>query len=188
MQSKVIGTWKDAQAIVPAVLPRLNSDPALLLAAAANPILALQSLGYDIAPSFLEEFADRLRFGARGAVRIRQLREEIYAVAGGAFDLTSPRDVEHVLFDRLKLSRPPYSLASDALRPPDFSIVHDAKDPLEPLRGQHPLVDALLEFRRLNAHAPGFAPPDLFEEIRAGKHQTPIVRLHARLKTTERNG
>jgi hypothetical protein len=71
MQQQVIDSWKEAQTVAPTVLERLNADPSLLLAAASNPILALQELGYDISPSFREEFVDRVRFGARGATRLR---------------------------------------------------------------------------------------------------------------------
>ncbi len=177
----VIGSWKEAQAVAPAIVARLNDNPRLLLAAAANPVLALRNLEYEIAPSFLEEFVDRLRFGPRGAVRMRQLRQEIFSQAGRVFDLNSPSEIEHVLFERMKIPKP-WDVALEACHPLEFRFTHDVKDPLEPLRGHHPLIELLLEFRRLNARAPGFAPPDLFEEIRAGKHRIPVVRMHARFR------
>ncbi len=173
MKNSLISSWKDAQAIAPTAVKRLNADPVLMLAAAANPILALRRLGYDIAPLFLEEFQDRLRFGPRGAVRLRQLRTEIFAQLGYEFELQSPAEVERVLRDRLGMDDVPSGA-------PTFSLKHDVDDPLECAHGRHPVIAAILEFRRLNARAPELAPPDLFEELLAGKHQLPELRLHAR--------
>ena len=50
MSRPSIDSWKEAQTVAPAVLERLNADPPLLMAAATNPLLALEELGYDIAP------------------------------------------------------------------------------------------------------------------------------------------
>jgi hypothetical protein len=179
-----ISSWKEAQTVAPVVLERLNADPPLLMAAASNPLLALQELGYDITPSFREEFIDLVCFGTRGAIRLRQLKKEIFSQAGKVFDLDSPDETEQILFERLNLPRPLYTAEVEALRTPDFSYtLQHKKDPLEALRGQHPLVDSLLEFRRLNARASKLATRELFDEIRAGKHQIPVVSLRARFKS-----
>lgn len=185
MSQQLIGSWKEAQTVAPTVLERLNADPPLLMAAASNPVLALEELGYHIAPSFREEFVDRVRFGTSGATRFRQLRKKIFSEAGGSFDLDSPAEIDRVLFDYLKLSRPAY-VGMETFHAPDFSFTHHPeKEPLEAFRGQHPLVDSLLEYRRQNARAPNLATRELFDEIRAGKHRIPVVRLHARFKTAE---
>jgi DNA polymerase family A len=179
-----ISSWKEAQTIAPTVLERLNADPSLLMAAASNPLLALQELGYEMSPSFREEFVDLIRFGTRGAIRLRQLRKEIFSQAGKVFDLDSPSELERLLFEHLNLPRPPSTAEIKALSAPDFSYTQQhKKDPLATLREQHPLVDLLLEYRRLNARAPGLAPREFYDEIRAGKHQIPVVSLRVRFKT-----
>lgn len=188
MPTHVIGSWNAAQALLPAILEKLNSNPPLLLAALASPLLALEELGYEIAPSFREELTSRLRFSPQDAARIRQLRDEIFTHAGRSFDLESPAETESVLFDHLKLRRPPYSAGKQALQAPAFRFSHEQeKDPLESLRGQHAAVDALLEFRKLDARAPKLAPRELYDEIKGGKHALPLTRLHARLKTRKTN-
>ncbi len=182
MPKRAISSWKAAQALVPAILERLNADQPLLLAALANPLFALEELGYEIAPSFEQELVDRIRFRAKDAVRIRQLREEIFAQAGGAFDLESERETVRILFERLTLPRAAYD-GMQALRAPDFSFRRErTRDPLEALRGEHPLVDSLLEFRRLNARAPKLAPRELYNEIKAGKHRLSLTKLHVRFQ------
>lgn len=177
MQVDVVDTfssWNDARAVAPTVAERLNRDPALLLAAAANPILALRRLGYEIAPGFVEEFSDRLRFGIRGAARIRQLRKEIFTQVGHEFDLQSPVALERVLRDRLGLPAVPPGAPTLPTRRP-FT------DPLESVRAQHPVMAAILEYRQLDARAPALAPPDLFADVLEGKHRLPALRLRARL-------
>ena len=186
MSKEVLGTWKTTQALVPAILEKLNSDPPLLLAALANPLLALEELGYEIAPSFREELTDRLRFNPRDSVRVRKLRDEIFTHVGRSFDLESPAETQRVLFDHLKLRRPPYSAGKQTLQAPSFRFTHEQeKDPLESLRGQHAAVDALLEFRKLDGSAPKLAPRELYDEIKAGKHALPITHIRARLKTRD---
>src|SRR4051812_11611067 len=108
MPKQVISSWKAAQALIPEILERLNADQPLLLAALANPLFALEELGYEIEPSFEEELIDRLRFGTKDAARIRHLRKEIFAHAGDAFDLESEDETERILFEQLKLPRPAY--------------------------------------------------------------------------------
>jgi len=183
MPKQVIGTWKNAQALVPDILEKLNSDSPLLFAALANPLFALEELGYEIAPSFCQELTDRLRFSPRDSVRVRQLRDQIFEHAGRRFDLESPTEIENVLFEHLKLRRPPHSGGKRTLQAPLFRFRHEhEKDPLESLRGLHVAVDALLEFRKLDARAPKLAPRSLYNEIRSGKHALPMTHIHARLK------
>ena len=185
MPKQVIQTCKAAQALVPAILEQLNSNPPLMLAALANPVLALEELGYEIAPAFREELIDRLRFGPRDSVRIRKLREAVFAHTK-RFDLDSPAETERVLFGHLKLRRPPYSAAKEALQAPAYrSAWEPGRDPLESLRGQHEAVDALLELRKLDASAPRLAPREVYEAVRAGKHPLPITRVHARVKARD---
>jgi hypothetical protein len=185
MPKQVIGTWKAAQALVPAILEKLNSDPALMLAALTNPLLALEDLGYEIAPSFREELTDRVRFKPRDSVRVRKLREAVFAHTG-RFDVESPVETERVLFGQLKLRRPPYTAGQLALQAPAYrSRLEPQRDPLESLRGQHAAVDALLELRRLDASAPRLAPRDLYDRVKAGRHSLPVTRIRARLKARD---
>jgi hypothetical protein len=42
-------------------------------------------------------------------------------------------------------------------------------DPLTRFRGKHPIIEPLLEYRQLEASAARLAPPELYQDIRAGR-------------------
>jgi hypothetical protein len=189
-----IASWKDAQAIAPAVVERLNQDPALMLAAAANPILALRCLGYEIAPKFVDEFSDRVRLGHRGAARLRQLRREAASHLGPEVDLRVTGDVERALANRLgmkDLSR----VHRDAERTSRSSGTEHSgeartSDPLAHLADRHPVMPLILEFRQIDAQAPQLATPEIFESLRSGQRAVRGLRLRARFqsKVSSREG
>lgn len=106
MERVVIDSWEQLQERVQDLLERINADSMLALAAAANPILALEELGFDINPAARDEIETRFRFHPRTAVRIRQLQDEIFRHAERHFDLRSPEELSAILFDRLALTLP----------------------------------------------------------------------------------
>jgi DNA polymerase-1 len=85
--------------------------------------------------------ADLLRRRSKElGARIAELETEIYDLAGGAFNLNSPPQLRAVLYDRLALKtsrRTKTGFSTDAAS-------------LETLKGAHPIVDALLEYRELS--------------------------------------
>lgn len=82
---------------------------------------------------------ERLKaFGAMLGERIAELTETIYEMAGGEFNINSPKQLGEVLFERLglhsgKKTKKGYSTGADVL---------------ESLRDKHPIIDAVLEYRR----------------------------------------
>jgi len=105
---------------VPAILKRLSSDQALLLGAAANPILALEELGYNIPDTLRRELDQRIRFSSDDRARLLALSEQLNRIAGEKFDPDDAEVLEHLLFTRLEL--PP--LPPEPVRveiPPDES-------------------------------------------------------------------
>ena len=184
-----IDSWDQLQAEVPSILDRINASPDLAIAAAANPLYALEELGYEIAPAARPEIEERVRFGPRTVVRLRQLRERIFREAGRTFDPHSLTDVRRV-FDELNLrvsdETGGYAAMAEAdallhARPPQVGWQPQTADPLETLRGAHPIIEPLLEYRRLEASEPHLAPRDLYREVRSGRRRTPILALRARL-------
>ncbi len=208
MRRVSIESWEQLQEQVESILERLNADPALALAAAANPLYALEELGFQISPHVRPEIEDRLRFRPRAIARLRELRGDIYRHAGRPFDLDSGEELERVLFDRLGLvppvaaapapqarrAEPKYrELAEEtAYRPPprldlrplvrEPGRKEESRDPLESLRGAHPIVEPLLEYRRLEASEPRLAPRALYDDVRRGKRRLGVVRVRGRLK------
>jgi hypothetical protein len=189
-----IDSWEEAQEQVASLLEQLNANPALALAAAANPLFALEELGYEINPQVRLEFEERLRFRPRTVVRLRELRETIFKQAGHAFDLNSSAELRKVLYDELEIAvphqRPDRPEQLHATLPdtgplqPQLSRTQKAEDPLEVLRGAHPIMKPLLRYRRLEASRPRLAPRNLYEEVRQGKRRLPIRDIRGRLKST----
>jgi DNA polymerase I-like protein with 3'-5' exonuclease and polymerase domains len=185
--SPTITSWKQLQGSVRQMLDAINADQQLAKAAAVNPLFAIEELGYEIASQARQEIEDRIRFDTRQATRLRQLRRTIYEGAGHAFDLGSPEALGRVLFDELQVEHPWTDERErlDHLVPPRPQVGwwHSVDDPLEGLRGQHKLVDSLLEYRRLEASAPRLASRQLYDEVRAGTRATPLVAIHGVLRS-----
>lgn len=84
---------------------------------------------------------DRLReFSAEIAVRINELVGEIYALAGGEFNINSPKQLAEILFSKLQLkplkkTKSGYSTNAEVL---------------EKLQYKHPIIPKILEYRTLS--------------------------------------
>lgn len=177
-----LNSWKQAQQEIGDILASLNADQSLILAAASNPLLALQELGYEIAENVRQECEDRIRLGPSGAQQLQSLREEIFKITGEPFDLNSPEALSATLSRLLNYKRSHSLGAADVGPPiPTFNTTI-APDPLERMRGLHPIIEPLLEYRRLDASIPRFATREVYDEIRQGKRDLPITKITARLK------
>lgn len=78
-------------------------------------------------------------YGDKLAVRIEALEGEIYELTGEEFNINSPKQLGEILFEKLKLphakkTKTGYSTAADVL---------------EKLKGEHPVIDRILEYRQL---------------------------------------
>jgi hypothetical protein len=185
-----VRSWEDLRANVAVLLEAINGEPALARGAAANPVLALEELGYRIAPDARVAIEDRFRFSYRTAARLRALRRELVTIVKHEFDPDSADELATVLFEDLKLPAPVESRAvqreksrpSTERLPVQVRWSVEAADPLTVLRGKHPIIEPLLEYRQLEASAPRLAPPDFYREIREGRVKSPVTRLRGRLK------
>ena len=114
------------------------------------------------------------------------LREQIFKIAGQRFDLDSPEALASVLSTVLKShksARPPTH--AEAALPP-FTLQKTKErlaDPLEKLKGAHPIIEPLLEYRRRQVSTPRFATKELYDEVRQKRRSLPITKLVARLKS-----
>jgi len=98
------------------------------------PVLtAIELAGIDLDVPFLREMATRLHHQSDDLTR------QIYELVGHTFNLNSPKQLQTVLFTELALP---------AGRKTSTGYSTDA-DVLETLRGSHPAVDMLLEYRQL---------------------------------------
>ena len=78
-------------------------------------------------------------FGRSISGEISQLEEQIYSIAGRTFNISSPKQLGQVLFEDLGLK---------AGKKTKTGYSTDA-DTLEKLRGQHEIIDLILEYRKV---------------------------------------
>jgi len=188
---KTIRSLEDAQQRISLILSQINADSALARAAAANPIYALEDLGYEISPEARIDIEDRVRFGKEKGRQLHQLRLRIFTLAGHAFDLQSEEDLRRVLFQELEIfSKRQYATESSAdlaasklILPPQVRWGQKVEDPLEMVRDAHPIMAPLLAYRSLEASEPRLASRTVYDEIHQGKRRIPITSLHAVVKT-----
>lgn len=182
-----LNSWEEIQERIASIVDELNRNPPLAIAAAANPFEALEELGYRVDAEARPEIEDRLRFATKEAARRKRLRAQIFELVGHAFDLDSAEELRAVLYEELSITPFPDERGCyPALPPTDLprrpvSGVPEA-DPLQMLEGRHPIMGPLLEYRRLDAAHPRFAPLAAFELIRAGDASGGVRNLRIRLK------
>jgi hypothetical protein len=178
-----IESWSDLQAKAAQILDRLNADDRLALAAAANPLLALEQLGYVIAPEARTPIADRLRLGPDAAGTLTGLRAEMARLADRAVDPDDLEDLHRVLAELGIAGMEPNQLeAALDLSPPRWRPGGAGPDPLEHLRDRHPVMGPLLEYRRVAAQKPPFAPPHVFARVVAGEVTPAVTAATGRLQ------
>jgi hypothetical protein len=184
----LIESWSRFLETVRRETERINADPRLALAAASNPLLALEELGYDISPEARDEIESRLRFPAPALARRSELVAAIGRAAGREFRLDDPAEVERVLAELVgtrasKTRSRGRTTPSSGARPADAAGDRDtaSADPLEAMRDAHPVVPPLIEYRRLEQRARRLAPRELYERIRRGELRTGVTRVRLRL-------
>ena len=106
-------------------------------------------------------------FGRTLGERIDTLQESIYTLAGGEFNINSTQQLGHILFDNLGL--PPVKKTKTG-----YSTNAEV---LEKLRGAHPIVDAILEYRQLTKLKSTYADG-------LGKVIAPDGRIHTSFQNT----
>jgi hypothetical protein len=180
---KTLTSWRAAQDEITSIVARVNADPPLACAAALNPLLAVEELGYEIPPALRREFEHRVRFGEKTARRLEELRQQIVQHAGKEFDPDSEEELRSVLAHHMQLIR--HDAACDA---PLYDGGPGAaeRDPLRELTGAHDILEPLLEYRRLQSTSPRLAEPALFHAVRQGSARTPLRKVTFRLRKGSR--
>lgn len=79
------------------IVEAVNADPGLTLRASANPLLALEELGYKLSDGLREEAELRARFGLDDVATLTSLREEVVRQLGRKVDLRSAAAVSRAL-------------------------------------------------------------------------------------------
>lgn len=98
------------------------------------PVLArMERNGIFVDRKILEKMSHELK------AKIEKLQEEIFALAGETFNLSSPKQLSHILFEKMGI-KPPKKTATG------YST---SADVLESLQAEVPFVKMVLEFRQL---------------------------------------
>jgi hypothetical protein len=175
-----IDSWSDLQAKAARILKRLNADERLGLAAAANPLLALEQLGYVVTPAARVPIADRLRLGPEAADTLIGLRAEIARLADRPVDPDEPDELRQALVALGVIEKKAYRRRD--LSPPRWRPGGAGPDPLEDLRDRHPVMAPLLEYRRVAAQAPAYAPSHVFARVVEGELTPAVAAVTGRLQ------
>lgn len=182
---------------VPSIVKAINADEKLGMRAAANPVLAMEELGYTLADEVRSSVERRIRFSVETFEQLETLAKQIHEIAGHRFSIDSPDELARVLFEELELPQPRQSIQEPcksaqlpstsyelptAPLPPQVGWGLKVEDPLGELRDAHPIMEPLLAYRKLEASKPRLAPPELYDRIKQGQVELPAIRLRARLQ------
>lgn len=191
-----IGSIEELRRLAPSLIEAANSDDNLVMLAAANPILAVEDLGYSFTDEFRPNLERVFRFSTETVKRLETLEKQIHKIAGHSFNIESPTELEHVLFDNIGLprihkslkvqiqpSRLPSNLPDLPTAPLHYqmNLGPKIKDPLEELKDTHPIMKPLLSYRQLEASQPRLAPPEIYEKIKRGEVKLPLTQLKFRI-------
>ena len=175
-----IETFKELHTLVPELVKAVTQDQGLALRALANPVFAFEELGYELAEPVRRQVEELLRFRPAERNKLKSLRSRIDKASEGAVDPDSPESIDQGLFKNLKLRRPksvqqagvtnPASMASTRAENPDASW----QDPLGSLRGKHPVVEPLLEYRELQASRAPLATREQYAQLLSGQVRPPV--------------
>jgi DNA polymerase-1 len=103
------------------------------------PVLAdMEFAGVALDVDFLQKMSNELK------VRLSEIEDQIYRTVGEPFNLNSPQQLSTALFDQLAISPP------DRTQKTASGFYSTSADVLESLRGSHPVIDWVLEYRELS--------------------------------------
>jgi hypothetical protein len=217
MPVRTVATFAAFHRLVPSIVRRLSEDRDLAVRAMANPTLAIEELGFDLAPEVAREVERRVRFSDQTRTRLAAIEAKLFEAAGERFDPESSEDVERVLFSRLKLPRPAglTSLEPPPARPLEGPRIVVTKiepggrkrgketrrrfvarrvgpapptDPLEQLKGGHAVVDLLLQHRAITLRVPKLASRAGYDALKANPRGVPVAKVVVHLSEHMEHG
>lgn len=179
---QTIESYEDFQRCVPGLFRIINGDPDLSIRAAVNPLLAVEEVGWRMAPAVRKKIERFARFSPRERRQLAAIEGRLRAAAGEDLDFDDPEQLEWLLFQKFGLERPagmtslayPGEAASGASGDAARKIW---TDPLDTLKKNHPIMEPLLAYRKLQVQHPTFATRSQYEEVRNRQRILPISRL-----------
>lgn len=182
---------------LPKIVKALNRNDSLAVAAATNPLLAFEYLGYEIHPELGQQIEKNARFGPNVATEISALQECIQKILG-ICDLEDPSTLRKLLTDRLQEKGVSYtSTVSDPDTRRHISAIEQLGAPYQPgafkmaedtdeLEKLDPILPLLFRYRFLDSQFPRFSERSTFEKILLKDVQLPVQRIRFRLRSDNR--
>jgi DNA polymerase-1 len=129
--------------LMPGLMAELKANSALKLFEEIEmplvPVIAdMEMKGIALDIDFLKKMSAELQ------IRMNELESSIYSMVGEPFNINSTQQLSNALFTRLKLVPP------DRTRKTESGNYSTSAEVLESLKGKHPVVDLLLEYRELS--------------------------------------
>ena len=203
MEKGKISSLKELQQQMPRILEQHGKDPSLTLLAFANPLLALEKIGYSFTPDAKEEITAHVRFGKTGAATMQSLKEQIFAATGKPFDLRDAAALQQNLSavlsrEDVNTDKPKARAAASgpqklALPQAEIDVIlasvkkpvkiegGKVNDPLEAYRSKHAVIAPLLEYRKLEATHPQLAEKSVAEALVRQKDKFPLKNISFRM-------
>lgn len=192
-EGKHITSMRAMERALAEVATRISGNQELAARALTNPVLAMEELGYSFPNDLRASIERRIRFTPDDFQKMEALLIRMKEMAGHPVNPESPAELDHLLFEELRLARPSAAIRDRSLQqtsravlvgqsksadvplclsnpvPPQMKWAARASDPLEELRGAHPILEPLLEYRRIDATEPRFATREIYEMVRRGE-------------------
>jgi hypothetical protein len=174
MRTDAINSLKELQLQIPAIFEKYGRDNNFTQIALANPIAALEKIGFQFTERAKDEIETYARFGKEGAKRIAELRAEINDTAGTSVNLNDPNQIVEIITssgdrDVLKSSAKARKGSNAETSPVDKAALLKAlenppkkqgshwQDDLTGFSSIHPVLPLILLYRKLDAENPKFA-------------------------------
>lgn len=200
-KSKKISSLRELQLLMPRIVPEVNANSRLAIAAAANPLLALEHLGYEFTPQARQEIEPYARFGPDGLKRLSEIEKKWTLLVGPKplpFDKTTARKIFEQIGNeapqRQKTSREtsPNLLQAkkldDALELVFFKklpLAEDEKKAVNMLSELHAALPLLFEYQKVLVQRPAFATREQFQQLLNGEKKSVATSIEFRLKTSQ---
>jgi hypothetical protein len=185
-KTTTVSTMIELQKMMPRLLSEHGDDTKLMLAAMANPILALEYIGVRLSKDLKTQVERRVRFNKASIAKLVILDRNTAEIIGPKIDSTSSAAITNFLKkeigDEIQLGKKKVKtskLISDVQKDLPFSGSTAFKsrktrlgkestyreDTLDEFKNVHKLIPILLEKRKIDAGFPKLANAQVFEKI-----------------------
>lgn len=176
-------TFKEFHALVPKIVKAITAHPALAQRALANPLLAIEELGYQLSDTVQWEIERYVRYSRTSRKALTELENEIGRLIGKKIDPHNEAALEETLFVDLNLKRPRNSIRLSQVHPREAAHakiqapIQTPVDPLHEIVDAHPAVRLIIQYREVIHRTAPLATREQYEELKSGKRTLPVGKI-----------